>query len=254
MIIFVYDKTLEGLLTVVFDAYFRRTFPDLLLAEGEPLPLFYDESHTVITDDEKANRVWKALEKKLSKAALSCITVSWLSELPEVDLLLFRYIRKNLDSPKSIEMNFGDPDVLELSKVWKTVGREKHHVQQFLRFQKTSDGTFFAAMEPLYNVLPLTVPFLKDRFADQKWLVYDLKRQYGYYYDLKDVEEVRFDQKEDHLITGFLNDDIMDKDELLFQRLWKQYFTSIAIKERTNHKVQRQHMPCRFWKYLTEKR
>ena len=43
MIIFVYDKTFEGLLTAVFDAYSRRTFPDLLVTEGEPFPLFYDE-------------------------------------------------------------------------------------------------------------------------------------------------------------------------------------------------------------------
>ena len=44
MIIFVYDKTFEGLLTAVFDAYSRRTFPDLLVTEGEPFPLFYDEA------------------------------------------------------------------------------------------------------------------------------------------------------------------------------------------------------------------
>ena len=36
MIIFVYDKTFEGLLTAVFDAYSRRTFPDLLVTEGDP--------------------------------------------------------------------------------------------------------------------------------------------------------------------------------------------------------------------------
>ena len=42
MTVFVYDKTFEGLLTAVFDAYSRRSFPDLLLAEGEPFPLFYD--------------------------------------------------------------------------------------------------------------------------------------------------------------------------------------------------------------------
>ena len=35
MIIFVYDKTFEGLLTAVFDAYSRRTFPDLLVTEGD---------------------------------------------------------------------------------------------------------------------------------------------------------------------------------------------------------------------------
>lgn len=253
MIIFVYDKTLEGLLTSVFEAYSRKMFPDLLLAENEPFPLFYDEVFTVFTDSGKADRVWKGLEKKLSKAALSSLTVSWLSELPEIDTLLFRYIRKAIDSPHSIEMNFGDPDVLALSKIWKKVGQEKNRIIQFLRFQKAADGTYFAAMEPLYNVLPLTIPFFKDRFADQPWLIYDIKREYGYYYDLKEVTEVRFEQKENHLLSGMLSEDIMDKDEKLFQQLWKQYFTSIAIRERSNPKLQRQHMPVRFWKYLTEK-
>ena len=74
MIVFRYDKTFEGLLTVVFDAYYRRTFPDVLLAEGEPLPLFVDDSFTVIADEEKSTRVWAGLQKKLSTSALSCIT------------------------------------------------------------------------------------------------------------------------------------------------------------------------------------
>lgn len=253
MIIFLYDRTIEGLLTAIFEAYSRKTFPDLLLQENAPLPLFHEETFTVITDEEKANRVWKTLEKKLSKPGLSFITVSWLSELEGIDTLLFRYIRKNIDAPKSIDSDFGDPDVLQLSKIWKKVGQEKQRVQQFLRFQKAADGTFFAAMEPLYNVLSLTIPFFTDRFADQKWLIYDLKRGYGYYYDLKEVNQVTFEQREEHLLSGLLSDDLMDKDEKLFQQLWKQYFQSIAIKERANPKLQKQFIPVRFWKHLTEK-
>ena len=80
-------------------------------------------------------------------------------------MLLFRYIRKAIDAPRTIELNFGDPDVLEVSKVWKKVTNERLRVIQFLRFQKTADGTFFAAVKPVYNVLPLTLPHLKDRFA-----------------------------------------------------------------------------------------
>ena len=109
MTVFVYDKTFEGLLTAVFDAYSRRSFPDLLLAEGEPFPLFYDEAVTICTDDAKVDRVWKGLQKRLSAMALSVITVTWLSELPETDMLLFRYIRKAIDAPRTIELNFGDP-------------------------------------------------------------------------------------------------------------------------------------------------
>ena len=199
------------------------------------------------------DRVWKGLQKRLSAMALSVITVTWLSELPEADMLLFRYIRKAIDAPRTIELNFGDPDVLEVSKVWKKVTNEHLRVIQFLRFQKAADGTFFAAVKPVYNVLPLTLPHLKDRFADQCWLLYDLKREYGYYYDLKEATEVRFEEKEAHLLSGLLGEELMDADEKLFQQMWKTYFKSIAIKERLNPKLHRQHMPARFWKYMPEK-
>ncbi|WP_293671669.1 TIGR03915 family putative DNA repair protein [uncultured Parabacteroides sp.] len=253
MTIFVYDKTFEGLLTAVFDAYSRRSFPDLLLAEGEPFPLFYDEAVTIYTDDVKVDRVWKGLQKKISATALSVITVTWLSELPQADLLLFRYIRKAIDAPRTIELNFGDPDVLEVSKIWKKVTNERHRVIQFLRFQKAADGTFFAAVKPIYNVLPLTLSHLTDRFADQCWLLYDLQREYGYYYDGKETTEVRFEEKEAHLLSGLLSEELMDADEKLFQQMWKTYFKSIAIKERLNPKLHRQNMPARFWKYMPEK-
>lgn len=253
MVIFCYDKTFEGLLTAVFDAYARRSFPDQLLEEGEILPLFCEEKHTVITDNEKVGRVWCGLEKKLSASALSSLTVCWLSELPEVDKLLFNYMRKAINSPISIELNFGDPDVLELSKIWKQVSNERLRIIQFLRFQKTIDETYFAPVEPIYNVLPLTIPHLEDRYAGQKWLVYDIKREYGYYYDLQDIREVCFETKEKHLLSGLLDETLMDKDELLFQQLWKAYFKTTAIKERINPKLHRQHLPVRFWKYLTEK-
>lgn len=253
MKIFIYDKTFEGLLTAVFDAYFRKTFPDLLLGENESLPLFYDELHTVYTDKDKAERVWNGLQKKVSGLSLSCLAASWLSELPQTDTLLFRYIRKAIDSPRSIELNFGDPDVLELSHIWKKVHREQYRVIQFLRFQKAADGTFFAAIEPLYNVLSLIIPHCKDRFSDQKWLIYDLKREYGYYYDLSSVTEVQFENREAHLLSGVLNESQMHQDEKLFQELWKEYFKSINIKERNNPKLHRQNLPVRFWKHLTEK-
>lgn len=253
MTVFIYDKTFEGLLTAVFDAYVRRSFPDALRREGEPLPLFCEETVTICSDSEKADRVWKGLEKKLSPTSLSMLAVAWLSELAEIDMLLFRYIRKAIDQPRSIELNFGDPDVMELAKIGKKVSNERLRILQFLRFQKASDGTFFAAVEPLYNVLPLIIPHLKDRFGDQIWLIYDLKRAYGYYYNLSEAVEVRFEHQEAHLLSGFLSESIMDKDEKLFQQMWKTYFKSIAIKERLNPKLHRQHMPVRFWKYMTEK-
>ena len=254
MNVYLYDKTFDGLLTAVFDAYFRKTFPDALLSEGDALPLFCDDLHTVVTDEEKAARVWRGLQKKVSSSALGCLTQSWLSELPEVGILIFRYIRKAIDAPRSIETNFADPDVLRLAQIWKKVDGERVHIMQFVRFQKAADGIFFAAVEPQFNALPLAVEHFKDRFADQPWLIYDVKRQYGYYYDLKEMKEVTFENPQQaHLVTGMLNESLMANDEKLFRQLWKTYFKAICIKERWNPRKHRQDMPVRYWKYLTEK-
>ena len=254
MTLFIYDHTFEGLLTCVFDAYFRKTFPDSLLMEGEPLPLFYDEAIHITTDEEKAGRVWRGLQKKISGHALLSLVYCRLSELPKVDEMIFRYIRKAIDSPRSIETDFADPDVLELAKIYKKVDGERVHLMQFVRFRKAADGTFFAAVEPLFNALPLAVDHFKDRFADQRWLIYDVKRQYGYYYNLKEMEEITFeDPRRVQLITGKTDEAWMDNREKLFQELWKTYFKSICIKERWNPRKHRQDMPVRYWKYLTEK-
>ena len=252
MIIFHYDRTLEGLLTAVFDAYNRKTFPDKLFGLDELEPLFVEESFTVTTDEKKSGRVWKALRQKLEPNSLNMITYVWLSELADSDELIFRYIRKVFDSLKSIETNFADDDVLQMQKLAQKVNKEKHRVIEFVRFQKAADDIFFAPVSPDHNSLPLTLEHFKDRFADQKWVIYDTKRNYGFYYDLTTVTEMTLDST-DLFPEGKLDENLMAEDEKLYQELWKGYFKSMTIKERINLKLQRQHLPQRYWKYLTEK-
>jgi probable DNA metabolism protein len=258
MIIFRYDKSFDGLLSTVFEAYSHKCFPEMLLDMNEPAPLFSDEQLTVETDERKSTRVWEGLRKRLSSTALSLLTWCWLSDIDGVDTLLFRYIRKAIDSPTSIETNFADDDVLTLSKIWKKVSWERLRIMQFLRFQKAADGTYFAAIEPRHNALPLTIGHFADRFSDQRWLIYDIKRRYGFYHDNGKVEQVTFDNEVNdglvHLTTGWLDEDLIAEDELMWQRLWQTYFKSVAIKERLNPRKHRQDMPIRYWKYLTEKR
>ncbi|MDR0825161.1 MAG: TIGR03915 family putative DNA repair protein [Prevotella sp.] len=252
MTVFFYDKTFEGLLTAVFDAYSRKAFPDLLLAEGSIAPMFMDDSHTVVTQDDKSARVWAALENKMTKGACNMLTYVWLSEEEGSDTLLFRYIRKTIDSKIPIETNFGDDDVLQMHKIARKVSHEVLYIKQFVRFQKAADDIFFAPVSPLHNALPLAVEHFRDRFSDQKWVIYDIRRKYGYYYDLHTMVEMTLDN-DDHLLSGKLDEKLMADDEKLFQELWKGYFKSMTIKERINLKLHRQHLPKRFWKYLTEK-
>ena len=57
MTIYVFDGTIDGLLTAVFDAFALHEEPEQLLKAGDALPLFCDRTYHVNTDDEKARRV-----------------------------------------------------------------------------------------------------------------------------------------------------------------------------------------------------
>ncbi|MDR3250967.1 MAG: TIGR03915 family putative DNA repair protein [Tannerella sp.] len=252
MTVFFYDKTFEGLLNAVFDAFSLGTFPEKLLKTGDVAPLFTDETYTVVTVEEHTKRVRKALENKLDRQVRNMLMHVWLSEIEGSDELLFRYICKTFGTTRKIEYNFGDADILEVQNIARKVAHEALYIKQFVRFQKSADNIFFAPIRPVYNALPLTTDHFTDRFADQQWIVYDLCRKYGYYYDLHTTCEITF-AADDRLLSGKLDESIMSKDEKLFQELWKGYFKAMTIKERINPRLHRKNMPARFWQDLTEK-
>ncbi|MCD8316626.1 MAG: DUF4130 domain-containing protein, partial [Eggerthellaceae bacterium] len=43
-----------------------------------------------------------------------------------------------------------------------------------------------------------------------------------------------------------------DAGELEMENAWRRFYNTIAIDDRYNPELRRQHMPCRFWKDLTE--
>ena len=255
-----FDNTLDGLLTAVFEAFALHEQPEMLLAEGDPVPLFCDRLYAVPTDTEKAGRVWKGLEKRLPKNVVKMLAVSFLSEMHELNNPLFQYICKVFRQPEGqsgIECNFADPDILAVTNIARKVSHEQLRMKQFIRFQKAKDGTYLAVVAPDHNVLPLVTDHFADRFNDQHWLIYDAKRHYGFYYDgagypsritFADEASVPFS-----LDNGMLNEELLSQDDQLLQDLWRTYFKAICIRERLNPRKQLNDMPRRYWKYLTEK-
>ncbi len=254
MVSYNYDGSFDGLLTAVFDSYSRRERIDVL-SRGVMLQtnLFSDDAYSVMTDENKAVRVWNALAKKLSKGALGAIATAYLCTDDAGDVVVYRFVCRVIDSEQSIENDFSDADVVQLLKNCRRVRGEAHRLLQFVRFQKAADGTYFAMVEPLYDVLPMAIGHFRDRFSDSRFVIYDRARDYGYYYDGAVAQRMTMKSDRSHMITGQLPEDMMDGEEKLFQQLWRTYFKSVAIQERLNPRKQRNDMPVRYWKYLTEK-
>ena len=245
---------MDGVLTAVFDAYALRQQPEELVGEGSVLPLFCEEVHSVQTADDKAQRVWRGLEKKLSKEALRMLTVAWLSESEELYTPMFHYIYKVFKGTN--ERNFSDADVLYVTNTARRVAHEQLRMKQFMRFQKAKDGTYLGVVSPDNDVLPLVIGHFQDRFNDQPFLIFDARRKYGYYYDKTAVTRVTFEDETTipfSLDDGKLNDDLLSENDQLFQDLWRTYFKAICIRERMNPRKQLNDMPRRYWKYMTEK-
>ena len=255
MTIYLFDGTMDGLLTAVFDAFSLKEQPEELLTEGDALPLFCERTYQVTTDEEKARRVWAGLERKLPREAMKLISVSWLSELKELNTPLFRYVCK-VFRQGDVSRNFADTDVLTVTNIARRVLHEQLRMKQFIRFQKAKDGTYLAVVSPDHDVLPLITDHFSDRFNDQPWLIYDAKRHYGFYYDGKTVVRVTFEDEAAvpfDLRNGKLDEEALSSDDQLLQNLWRTYFKAICIKERMNPRKQLNDMPRRYWKYMTEK-
>ncbi|HEX2532553.1 MAG TPA: TIGR03915 family putative DNA repair protein [Chitinophagaceae bacterium] len=248
-----YDGTFEGWLTAVFEAYEYRYADADICTEAHFNGNLFGTVHRVVTAPEKSSRVWTGLKKKLSPEGLKAIRYAFLSELPGMESTLYRYARYIFSTAENVETDFSHADVLTVSQVARTVWREQHRMEAFIRFQKTADGLYYALIGPDHNVLPLIAPHFYERYADQAWLIYDSRRRWGLYYNGQSVEEVSvaFIPESE---AGKNAEPVYDTGEVLYQALWRQYFQSVNIPARKNLKLQLQHMPRRYWKFLTEKK
>lgn len=254
MIAYLYDGTFEGLLTLVFEAYERKAYPDVIMKNGEVQPLLFGDPIEVFTDEVKSNRVWKGLHQKISRKKARMLYRAFLSEQQSIELLLFRIISSVFDKGNTDLNDYRQPDILELRKLDKMIGREVHRMHAFVRFRKSTDGLYFALIEPDFDVIPLIGSHFKKRYADQPWLILDIRRHYGIHYDLREMKEVRLMEKARSMRELYhATPEGIEEGDDGYQELWRTYFKSVNIPERKNLKLHLQHVPVRYWKYLPEK-
>lgn len=247
-----YDGSLEGFLSCVFTAYREKLDVYRILVDEETSGSLFYRTREITTDVSGAERVWNALESKASRKALKTMRWAFLSELDSVRLDIYRMIRYIFSEKHRVDDDYSHPAVLRVYQAAKKVSREKHRMEAFVRFRLTKDQIYFAGIEPDFNVLPIIAGHFKSRYADQRWIIYDLRRKYGISYNGKEVDYVKLDLDPGLPLTG-ASGDYFDIAEEEFQKLWSSYFEHTNIKSRKNAKLHIQHLPKRYWKYLTEK-
>jgi probable DNA metabolism protein len=128
----------------------------------------------------------------------------------------------------------------KLNELEHIVSREAHKYKGFIRFEMSEVG-FFARIAPKHDILPLIAPHFWERFGDER-VIFDEHRHIAAVIDksgyrLMSASVERFEKHES---------------ERKFEGLWKRFFESVAIKERTNKKLQQSFVPLRYREFMGE--
>lgn len=243
-ICYVYDGSFEGLLTAVYEAYYQNEKPDSIMSQANYQENLLVKKIVIRTDCLKADKVYDAVIKKISHEALRKVFCVFLSELPQAGNIIYKYLRLGWKIGKEIDFHLSEEKVLDVHTISKRVSGEKHRMLGLIRFRKIKGNIYYAPIEPDYNIIGLLAPHFVRRFNDQYFIIHDVRRNMAVVYD-----------RSEWVISDFtVNQAIaLDYDEQNIQNLWKQFFDSIAIKDRINPRLQKQFMPKRYWKHLIEK-
>jgi len=244
MINYYYDGSFEGLLTAIYEAYYRRESPNIFPEQKNMQLQMLATNVKIETSEEKASKVYEAIHKKISYNALKNTYHAYLSEIKGISQDIFKYLKFGFKIGEKVDLYLSDEKVLPVHKAAKSVQRERHLILGILRFKSLHDDLYYASYEPHHNVTALLISHFSKRLSNQNWIIHDVKRNIAAVYD-----------KSNCVITDLpgkiYRQPIAKADE--YENLFKEFFNSVCIKERINPKLQKQFLPKRYWKHLIEK-
>jgi probable DNA metabolism protein len=235
----VFDGTYDGLMTLVFDTWnMKEALGEV--SEWAGAESFLPERYFTF-DEGKARRVKAYITGTLGPEFVFMAKEAFLSRRGS----RFRSIVRTVHLSPSMGgkvLHLLDDDVLDFIACMRETRMEAHHFMGLLRFRQMRDGSLLAVFAPRNNVLTLVLPHFAERFPDERLLLYDEGRGLA---GLSGQGRVEFVRAESLAPREAGN-------EAELQGLWRVFFNTLAIPERANPRLQRQHLPKYTWKNLTE--
>lgn len=240
---YLYDGTFEGLLTAIFSCYSSKSEIKITKSKNY-IPSLISYPIDINTDATKFNRVYSSIKEKLSYRTLKTIYYLYLSDIEEIESLIFKYIKLCYRYGDNINLAKNNEIISLVDKYYRRVSLEAHKFTGFVRFKNMENDLYYSSIEPYHNILPIISNHFINRFSDQNFIIHDLKRESAIFYNKKNSTIINFTNEDCKSLLNYKGDD--------FESLWKVFYNSINIKERANSKSQKMYMPTRYWKHLTE--
>lgn len=242
---YIYDGTFHGLLTIAFDSYINNEIPIKIYKEDEYEYNLLDTPRYMETDIEKAKRIFDGLIKNVSFGTLYTAYNAFLAGCKKnTELTILKYIIAAFKTGPAINNMLAVDYVFDTIDLKNSTLFEAHRFKGLVKFRYLSNNLYYAPIHPDNNIIEHVGKHFVRRLPTQNFILHDKKRKISFVYNTKEFNIM--DVPDDFVIPEFSDE------EKLYQNLWKTFFKTIAIKERTNKRLQRQYMPKKYWQDLVE--
>lgn len=188
--ILIYDGSFAGFLSAVYKVFDENLKEVSIVKPKHFVPDMFSESKKVASSEIYAKRVWNSLEIKTTKHGANELYKAFLSEIKGTEDVLLRYIMYVYASESYNYADLSNVNALRVSQVARMVTREMNHIQNYLSFKPSNNGMDLAVLNSNFNMLPLIGKYFKRKYPNKKWLIYDQRRNYGLYFNTKEIDHI----------------------------------------------------------------
>lgn len=249
MYIFTCADDFESMMTCIYEVWDARKGSQnvrLCIEPVEQMELFSAYIH-VDMDPEKAKKVVRSIQNKISWEAYHQIYLAAMTDVPERLDVIYRYLRLGFTWGAGSLKMMTEECVVQLLRLGRMAGNEMHYYREFVRFSKIEPDVYVSHIEPKCNIAALTAQHFADRMPSEYWMIVDDKRKFAVIHP-KD-EPIYLTMLSDEELAR-LKETEQQYDQ--YTQLWKTFFQTIGIKERENPKCQRNMFPIHYRKHVTE--
>ena len=166
-----YDGTLEGFYCCVFESYAAHELPLAIRGPFDPEQSLFAVKE-IPTDPERAERVARSLPVQLGREAEELCRLTFLTCLPEKELVLLRFLRQGYHyGPRFLDFA-GNAEVQAIRRAVQHLLNEAHLLKGFIRFS-VQNHVLVTTIGPKNFVLPFLVRHFADRYPEEHILIYD---------------------------------------------------------------------------------
>lgn len=241
------QESFDGIMTAIYDGWvLMNQGHQVNIHPGENYaPTFFSEFVPVQTDLDKAVKVAESIRVKVSVEAYTMVFRACMHYDEERADAVFAFLKLAYPMGAGVTKMLGNPHVMKVMELARKVSNETHSFKEFIRFEELKGNVLYSKIEPKCDVVPLVYKHFQDRFPEENWIIYDIRRVKAAVHQRGRETVIIEGQDLEHLTKDMKQND-------RYEDLWKIFFDTVAIEERRNLKCQQNHLPKWYRKHMLE--